>query len=116
MTTTLYAYITIDSVKRGKHHAICVAEKPMLSHSEYAIYKLDVDIPDTIEYTPSLNDYNRIPHVRIDWSDYNSIAADGDYAWCSLAWHITTHRIYIASDLEPFAVLKGCHVKHWEEI
>lgn len=115
MTTTLYAYIKLDTMHFGNRNAYCTATKLVRSHAEYASYKLTVDIPDSIptkavehEFPGEIDDAN---------PDFLLHATVGTHkSWYNLVWDIDTHRLYYAINGHKMGPTKGLHVKHWEEI
>lgn len=109
---TLYAVYKIDSAHLGKRYASIVRTEPNLSHSEYAIYKLCVEMPIGSEVAVS-DAGATIAHV--DLYDCTPCPTH-DMAWMELAWHIDTHRIHVSSGGVAGDMLKGAHVVSWQEV
>lgn len=111
MTITLYASFEINNIHFGARFATCSTEKPTHSHANFAMYRIEIQLADSIEYRSTYS-----PQVCADLSDYTHAAPTGSMAWFDLAWHTADHRIYITDLCGTFFPLKGCHVTRWEEI
>lgn len=111
-TIRLYAMISLDSIRTGNRYATCTRTKPEVPRSEYAVYELRVNFPETTDIGES-EAGNTI--IAVDLYDCTP-CPDHVTAWVGMAWHTERHQMHIAYNGVFGDVIKGAHVEWWEEI